>query len=891
MLNMQIDVCLIFSNPYVHEIGIYTIDGESAAGPQFDLHLCRGEEQGNAQIQDNLFDKRSDPGLQLAQSLGVILTRIELHCEDTTLRGIRMVTRTKADDHVTNHVLGTASQISPKHLELQHDEFVIRLSGTFVPQRNMFSSLTFHTTLNRKLQYEDPSLGQTPGGHHGGLGGFGFGFARAPQEPNSVFFAFPRGQCLIGLFGLMGKDGLRSLGVYTHAQDILQTVAQAPIGPAFWNRAILPPPPAVSLSHSSAALESMTQCLWAVMLHHLGMTSQLVLSLEFVQLQQHSSAPFPPLQNVAHVLWYVKDMIAGKVLEIWLDAHKRVQAQMVGQSLGQFSFNESMEQDIKTRIASAFKYRLALLLQLSAAVRKTLPHANVSASFDGHLNMADATKPPMANPLFAHSMSNLTAQVVLGAEQNSLSAHQINQAWQRLWESGSRVPSVSALSLQNDPIVRHILQYASDVAVSAQVLQPQRRHGHVQSAYTPVPLVDKAAYPADLKAIIIKRRARAEKRRHGFDLFRRLLQTMPSNNETIWQIWLFQLAATYQVDANISANHFSNNIQSCGQRLLQLTRNSFHALFSHIAYLMRRPESSKGLVSLGLNVMDLDFQVSDSSFLNESSIFPMLRAIMAPHPGSETWSQSIEESRDSKDEVEARLLCDIITWPELSTAGCQVHASSNVQNAARVLGVDTGLFWESVGQSVEHTLTFTFPPEVARAISRVCVYFDRERDESSRLPANFTVAVGRDAVSLGEVGSTGPVDVKVGYLTLSMAELATNAAKVPKQNQSCQSEVAGNLPPQCAAVRATQVGSNVCQSCHGKYRDCFGSYGTRLDGHWTSGPSANLTALPESPNKSFCCQACQDRGPRTVAAVVKPGASAWLCCTHHSRTTPKFVLV
>jgi hypothetical protein len=79
--------------------------------------------------------------------------------------------------------------------------------------------------------------------------------------------------------------------------------------------------------------------------------------------------------------------------------------------------------------------------------------------------------------------------------------------------------------------------------------------------------------------------------------------------------------------------------------------------------------------------------------------------------------------------------------------------------------------------------------------------------------------------------------------------------------------VVGDLPPQCAAVRPKQVGDNTCKSCQGKYKDCFGSYGTRLNGTWTSGPSTNLDALPESPNKDYCCQACQDRGPRSAAAA------------------------
>jgi hypothetical protein len=365
------------SHPYVHEIGIYTIDDKGAVGALVDdLHVCRGEEQGNAQIQDNLFDKRNDPGLQLAQSVAVALNRIELHCEGTALRGIKLVTRSKGDDRVTDHILGLASQASPKCLELQVDEFVTRVSGTFVSQRNVFASLTFHTTANRKLQFEDSSVGQMPGGPHGGLGGFGgFGLARAPQQPEPVFFAIPRGQSLIGLFGLMGKDGLRSLGVYTHAEAVLQMAAQSPIGPAYWTRTILPPPPVVSSSNSSAALDTMTRCLWAVMLHHLGMTCDLALSLDFVHLKQRATAPFPPLQNVANVFWFVKDVIAGKVFGTWLDAHKRVQAQMAGQSVGQFCLSENMEQEIKTKIAAAFKHRLALLLQLSAAVRTSLPQA------------------------------------------------------------------------------------------------------------------------------------------------------------------------------------------------------------------------------------------------------------------------------------------------------------------------------------------------------------------------------------------------------------------------------------------------------------------------------------------------------------------------------------
>ena len=68
--------------------------------------------------------------------------------------------------------------------------------------------------------------------------------------------------------------------------------------------------------------------------------------------------------------------------------------------------------------------------------------------------------------------------------------------------------------------------------------------------------------------------------------------------------------------------------------------------------------------------------------------------------------------------------------------------------------------------------------------------------------------------------------------------------------------------PYCAAVRpkSQQKGSNVCESCGGNFKTCYGSYGYRRisDGDWSSGSSSDLSCNPESPNKRYCSEQCED---------------------------------
>lgn len=73
--------------------------------------------------------------------------------------------------------------------------------------------------------------------------------------------------------------------------------------------------------------------------------------------------------------------------------------------------------------------------------------------------------------------------------------------------------------------------------------------------------------------------------------------------------------------------------------------------------------------------------------------------------------------------------------------------------------------------------------------------------------------------------------------------------------------MASTTHPGCAALRPTQHGDNTCRTCGGRFKTCFGSYGHRSNngtGTWQSGPCpADLSYSPESPNTSWCSEACE----------------------------------
>ena len=79
--------------------------------------------------------------------------------------------------------------------------------------------------------------------------------------------------------------------------------------------------------------------------------------------------------------------------------------------------------------------------------------------------------------------------------------------------------------------------------------------------------------------------------------------------------------------------------------------------------------------------------------------------------------------------------------------------------------------------------------------------------------------------------------------------------------------VAAALPSSCAALRPPRSGSGqTCEHCRGCYQMCFGSYGSRSsDGLWVGGAPKDLTCHPESPNKRWCCQACEDNSKKLAA--------------------------
>jgi hypothetical protein len=67
--------------------------------------------------------------------------------------------------------------------------------------------------------------------------------------------------------------------------------------------------------------------------------------------------------------------------------------------------------------------------------------------------------------------------------------------------------------------------------------------------------------------------------------------------------------------------------------------------------------------------------------------------------------------------------------------------------------------------------------------------------------------------------------------------------------------------PGCAALRTVQHGDNTCESCRGRFKTCFGSYGHRDGGGsrmWADGACpADLSNCPESPNSRWCTAACE----------------------------------
>lgn len=91
--------------------------------------------------------------------------------------------------------------------------------------------------------------------------------------------------------------------------------------------------------------------------------------------------------------------------------------------------------------------------------------------------------------------------------------------------------------------------------------------------------------------------------------------------------------------------------------------------------------------------------------------------------------------------------------------------------------------------------------------------------------------------------------------------------------------------PGCAALRPTQRGNNTCRTCGGHFQKCSGSYGHRdVDGtgYWRPGPCPeDLSHSPESPNTSWCSEACE----RFIAPAGRGGAvSAGSISTGHDIT-------
>ena len=115
----------------------------------------------------------------------------------------------------------------------------------------------------------------------------------------------------------------------------------------------------------------------------------------------------------------------------------------------------------------------------------------------------------------------------------------------------------------------------------------------------------------------------------------------------------------------------------------------------------------------------------------------------------------------------------------------------------------------------------------------------------------------------------------------------------------------GPHPTSCGARPPLVAGKKklyTCYTCDGKFKQWIeelpGAYGFRTkDGTWHEGATTDLTAVPESPNGSFCCSACEtppthSPPPRRTSETPKsPNAAAPKREVETSTATTEFPLV
>lgn len=193
---------------------------------------------------------------------------------------------------------------------------------------------------------------------------------------------------------------------------------------------------------------------------------------------------------------------------------------------------------------------------------------------------------------------------------------------------------------------------------------------------------------------------------------------------------------------------------------------------------MLRESNDSKLILIILEVLKIDFRPEDSTFINDSHLFPILRSVMTR---ADDFSKLEEKKVLVSEKAFVSEMC------EASPEDVAVTASSSNEQAIQLLSADTMSFWDSSpggggmfvwilcslnsddqpAYTTEHKLTFKFSKP--RKLSGISFYVDSERDTPAKCftIGTFDVTTSSDLkLALGSL-SAGPPST--GFITFSFS--------------------------------------------------------------------------------------------------------------------------
>lgn len=317
------------------------------------------------------------------------------------------------------------------------------------------------------------------------------------------------------------NENIRSIGAWFRVEKINKPKSKLSSGDSNWNRVSVPfSAPLTSCPMKSEHVQKMCRMLFSLLILHHGVTNEAISASNLLKhlnrIDDGYLAPIPILSSLNRLYQFAVSFVLDKFLPAKVLSYKKIRSLNSSEQVTQFY----------STLSVGLQMYVSILFQIAPAKR-------------------------MINPLSRTTSDNIPTQTS-------------NSRWsivKNVLGVIPEVPSVAATSkgLSSwydvlDKVETSLL--SSDFGVSP-ITESILFHFMNADSTT--------LYPIELRQVLDIRRDRAERRRIGYDLFKKMLDSCGNYAKSL--LWLLN-AAHHKCNASFTDPvHFMCNIESCGVRL------------------------------------------------------------------------------------------------------------------------------------------------------------------------------------------------------------------------------------------------------------------------------------------------------------------------------------